>query len=185
MRINREETIALVIDFQEKLVPTIRDYDRIIKNAVTLIKGLKVLQVPIIVSQQNLKGLGPTIPQIIEAADNSPCIEKMTFSCFREPELKKALVQEGKRNVLVLGIEAHICILQTSLDLLYNNFNPMIVEDCIGSSAENDKRVALWRMRDVGSLVTTTESILFELSREAGTDEFREILKLIKERKNA
>ena len=91
----------------------------------------------------------------------------------------------SKRNVIIVGAEAHVCVLQTALDLLYNNYNPVIVEDCIASFSVNDKRVALWRMRDVGSIVTTTESILFELCRESGTEEFRNLLNLIKLRRDA
>jgi nicotinamidase-related amidase len=185
MRINRENTLTVIIDFQEKLVPTMSRKDILIKNSVTLIKGLRMLQIPILVTQQNTQGLGTTIPEIISALGNFTCIEKMTFSCLREPEFKKALEKNGKRHILIFGIEAHICILQTTLDLLDNNFNPMIVEDCIGSSDDNDKRIALWRMRDAGSQITTYESILFELCGEAGTNDFRNILELIKERKNA
>jgi nicotinamidase-related amidase len=185
MRINRENAVALVIDFQEKLIPAIGDANGIIRNSVMLIKALKILHVPILVTQQNTKGLGSTVPGISEAIDDFRWFEKMTFSCLREPEFKKALEQTEKHHIIILGLEAHICVLQSALDLFYNNYSPMIVEDCIGSSNVNDKRVALWRMRDVGALVTTSESILFELCREAGTDEFKEILKLIKERNNA
>ena len=108
----------------------------------------------------------------------------MTFSCYMEPAFVKVLNRIGKKNVIILVVEAHVCILQTGLDLLYNNFNPVIVEDCIGSSRENDKRVSLWRMRDIGVVITSYESILLELCRTAGTDEFRALLKLFKE-KNA
>ncbi|MGD2035117.1 MAG: isochorismatase family protein, partial [Bacteroidales bacterium] len=101
------------------------------------------------------------------------------------PAFIKVLNRIGKRNVIIMGVEAHICILQTALDLLYNNFNPVIVEDCIGSSHDEDKKVAVWRMRDVGSVITSSESILFELCREAGTQEFDELLKLVKEKENA
>jgi nicotinamidase-related amidase len=185
MRINRENTMGLVIDIQEKLVPTVLNSAQIVKNSITLLNGLKVLQVPVIITQHNTKGLGSTIKEINSAIGNISYIEKMTFSCYREPSFIKVLNRIGKRNVVMMGLEAHICIMQTALDLLYNNYNPVIVEDCIGSSTENDKRVALWRMRDVGSLVTTCESILYELCRESGTDEFREILKLIKALRNA
>ena len=185
MRINRENTIGLVIDIQEKLVPTIADKDQIIKNTICLLEGLKVMNVPIIVTQQNTKGLGPTIPEINKTIGNFSYIEKMTFSCYREPAFIRVLNRIGKRNVILMGIEAHVCILQTTLDLLYNNFNPVIVKDCIGSSDDQDKQVAVWRMRDVGSVITSCESILLELCREAGTDEFRELLKLLKERKDA
>lgn len=185
MRINRENTIALVIDFQDKLVPTVAESEKLISSSICLLEGLKILKIPILVTQQNTKGLGPTIPEINKTIGNFSYIEKMTFSCYREPAFIRVLNRIGKRNVILMGLEAHVCILQTTLDLLYNNFNPVIVEDCMSSSSLKDKEVAIWRMRDVGSVITTCESILFELCREAGTDEFKKLLKLVKERKDA
>jgi nicotinamidase-related amidase len=185
MRINRENTIGLVIDMQEKLVPAIADTDVMLNNSLKLLAGLKLFKIPIVVTQQNTAGLGATIPQLNEAIGNFSYIEKNTFSCYREPAFIRVLNRIGKRNVVIMGIEAHICILQTTLDLLYNNFNPVIIEDCIGSCNSNDKKVAIWRMRDVGSVITTSESMLFELCRESGTDEFKDLLNLLKEYKNA
>jgi len=184
MRINRENTIGVVVDMQEKILPIIDRKAEVIKNSLILLKGLKILQIPIVVTQQNSKSLGPTIPEVNAVIDDSFYIDKMTFSCYMEPAFVKVLNRIGKKNVIILGVEAHVCILQTGLDLLYNNFNPVIVEDCIGSSRENDKRVSLWRMRDIGVVITSYESILLELCRTAGTDEFRALLKLFKE-KNA
>jgi nicotinamidase-related amidase len=185
MRINRENSIGLVIDMQEKLIPTVAQQEEIVRNTIVLLKGLKVLEIPIVVTQQNTKALGQTVKEINNVIGNFSYIEKMAFSCYREPAFIKVLHRLSKRNVIIVGAEAHVCVLQTSLDLLYNNYNPVIVEDCIASYSENDKRVALWRMRDVGSIVTTTETILFELCRESGTEEFKNILDLIKIRRNA
>ena len=133
MRINRENTIGLVIDIQEKLVPNIVNHENIVKNTICLLKGLKLLKVPIVVTQQNTKGLGNTVPEINKTIGNFSYIEKMTFSCYREPAFIRVLNRVGKRNVILMGLEAHVCILQTTLDLLYNNFNPVLIEDCIGS----------------------------------------------------
>lgn len=185
MRINRENAIAIVIDFQEKLIPSIQNVEHLIRNAVMLINGLKILDIPILVTQQNTSGLGTTVPKIANAIGELNFYEKLTFSCLQEPGFKKELELTGKKHVILIGLEAHICILQTSLDLLYNNYKPLIVEDCIGSSSENDKRVALWRIRDEGGMITTAESLLFELCIVAGTSEFKKILTRIKERNNA
>ncbi len=182
MRINRENTIGLVIDMQEKLVPTIDNSKFLVSQSLRLLKGLKLFGIPIVVTQQNTKALGSTIPEINKSIGNFSYIEKITFSCYREPAFIKVLNRIGKRNVIMLGVEAHICILQTALDLLYNNFNPVIINDCIGSGQKHDKEVAVWRMRDVGSVITSSESILFELCREAGTQEFSDLLKLLKEK---
>jgi hypothetical protein len=185
MRINRENCIGLVIDIQEKILPIIYGKQELIKNSLILLKGLKILQIPILVTQQNSKSLGSTIPEINSVIGNYSYIDKMTFSCYRDPDFVKIINRNGKKNVIIIGIEAHVCVLQTGLDLLYNNFNPVIVEDCIGSSKENDRRVSLWRMCDIGMVITTYESILLELCREAGTDEFKALLKLFKESKDA
>jgi nicotinamidase-related amidase len=185
MRINRENTIGLVVDMQEKILPIIDRKEEVIKNSLVLLNGLKILKIPVIVTQQNTKSLGSTIPEINSVIGNYSYIDKIAFSCYREPDFVKLLARIGKRNVIILGIEAHVCVLQTGLDLLYNNYNPVVVEDCIGSSRENDKRVSLWRMRDVGVVITTYESILLELCREAGTEEFRALLKLFKGAKDA
>ena len=185
MRINRENTIGLVVDMQEKLIPSVLNHEMIIKNTLILLKGLRLFQVPVVVTQQNTMGLGSTLAEINDTIRNFSYIEKSSFSCYREPAFVHIINRIGKRNVVIIGVEAHVCILQTALDLLYNNFNPVVVEDCIGSAEENDKRVSLWRLRDAGTMITTSESILFELCRDSATGEFKELLKLIKEKKDA
>lgn len=180
MRLNKENTIGLVIDMQEKLLPHMHNQQELLEANLKMVKGLRALNVPIVVTQQYTKGLGNTAPTINEAIGNFSYIEKLTFSCYREPSFIKIMNRSGKRNVVIMGIESHVCVLQTALDLLYNNFNPVIVTDAISSRKEEDKRIALWRMRDVGCIMTTTESILFELCRKAGTPEFKEISKLVK-----
>ena len=180
MRVYKENTIAVVIDMQEKLLPHMHESEKVKNNCITLVKGLKALNIPIVVTQQYTKGLGPTVPDMNEAIGNFSYIEKSTFSCYRETDFIKVLNKSGKRNVIIMGIEAHVCVLQTTLDLLYNNFNPIVVTNAISSRNPEDKQVALWRMRDIGSIMTTYESILFELCKKAGTEEFKAISKLVK-----
>ncbi|MBN1118397.1 MAG: hydrolase [Bacteroidales bacterium] len=180
MRLNKENTIAVVIDMQEKLLPHMSNKEQVFNNCLKIVKGLRILSVPIIVTQQYTKGLGNTVQEINQAIGNFSYIEKLTFSCYREPSFIKILNRSSKRNVIILGIESHVCIMQTALDLLYNNFNPVIITDSVSSRNEYDKEVSLWRMRDVGCIMTTTESILFELCRQAGTSEFKEISNLVK-----
>ena len=180
MRLNKENTIGVVIDLQEKLLPHMHNHEQLLSKNLTMVKGLRALNVPIVVTQQYTKGLGNTVKPINEAIGNFSYIEKLTFSCYREPSFIKIMNRSGKRNVVITGIESHICVMQTALDLLYNNFTPVVVSDAIGSRNPEDLKVALWRMRDVGCVMTTTESILFELCRQAGTPEFKEISKLVK-----
>ncbi len=180
MRINRENTIAIVIDMQEKLLPHIDNHEAIKDNCIKLIRGLKIMDVPMLVTQQYTKGLGPTVTEVTEAIENLSYIEKTTFSCYREPNFVDLLQSSAKRNVIIVGIESHVCVLQTTLDLIYNNYNPIVLTDATGSRHAEDRRISHWRMRDVGAIMSTTESILFELLKQAGSDEFKAISKLVK-----
>lgn len=179
MRINKENTIGLVIDMQENLVNGLYNKDTAINGCLQVINGLKILGVPIMVTQQYTEENGGTIPEINQSIGNFSYIEKKQFSCYREPSFIRVLNRVGKRNVVMIGAEAHISVLQTTLDLMYNNFNPVIIIDAIGASTEDNKKTAFWRMRDIGAVMSTTESILFELCREAGTSEYEEIIKLV------
>ncbi|MDQ7053949.1 MAG: hydrolase [candidate division KSB1 bacterium] len=180
MRIRKDRSAAVVIDIQERLFPHIFEADRLAGNVVKLIEGLKILDIPLMVTEQYSKGLGPTIPTVREALGEFQPLEKMTFSCCGAPSLMTALRNTGCKTVILFGIEAHACVLQTAVDLLEANFVPVVVEDCISSRRLNDKQVAVARMRHEGSIITTYESLLLELCVEAGTDRFKAISKIIK-----
>jgi nicotinamidase-related amidase len=180
MLIKKEETLGLVIDIQDKLFPHIQENERIKNNSIKLIEGLKILNIPIIVTQQYTSGLGETIADIKARLDSFEPIEKLSFSCYKEPKFTAKLKESGKKNVIICGIETHICILQTALDMLSNGYTPVIIADCTSSRKVHDKLHALERMRQSGVVVSTYESVLFELLTVAGTDEFKAISKLVK-----
>ena len=180
MRVLREQTAGLVIDIQEKLFPFISGHESLALNAGILIKGLQALQVPIIVTEQYTRGLGPTIQPVQQLISNEQPIEKLAFSCCDEPVFMKHLAALDKKFIIISGIESHVCVLQTTLDLLERNYVPVVVEDCISSRRLNDKILAVNRMRRSGAIITTYESILFELLRFSGTEEFKAISKLVK-----
>jgi nicotinamidase-related amidase len=180
MRIKKANTIGVVIDIQSRLYPFIKDNDIITRNNRILIQGLRILQVPIVVTQQYTQGLGETIPEISEVLGEYKHIEKTAFSCCDEPRFNEDLALASKMYVIVTGIEAHVCVLQTVTDLIGQGYIPVVVEDCIGSRNPNDKNMAVERMRQTGAIITTYESILFELLKYSGTDQFREISKLVK-----
>ncbi len=180
MRIQKDDSAGIFIDIQEKLFPVMHDSSSLEKNASILLKGLNTLQIPTIITQQYTKGLGDTIPSIRENCKNFDYIEKKTFSCCDEPEFISRLTTYRKRHVIIAGIEAHVCILQTVIDLLDRQYTPVIVTDCISSRKEHDKQAAINRFISEGAIVTTYESILFELCRVSGTDEFKKISGLIK-----
>jgi hypothetical protein len=180
MRISKESCAGLVIDIQERLFPHMAQNENLLKKCLILIEGLKILGVPLFVSEQYPRGLGPTLEVISDAIGPVAAIEKATFSCCDEPEYLKSLQDSMRKTLIVCGIEAHVCVLQTVVDLLSSGYTPVVVEDCISSRDIDDKRVAIQRMRAEGAVITTCESILFELTRISGTDEFKAISRLIK-----
>ncbi len=180
MRIRREKTLGVVVDVQSRLLPHIHENQRIVKNMVKLIKGLKILDIPLVVTQQYTKGLGLTVPQIEEALQDYDPIEKLAFSCCGSPDFMEKITESGKNNVILMGIEAHVCVLQTAIDLAALNYQPVIIADCVSSRKPEDKAIALDRMKTEGAILSTSESILFELCEIAGTPAFKEISKLVK-----
>jgi nicotinamidase-related amidase len=180
MRILQNGAIGLIVDIQERLYPHIAENEVFLANTIKLIQGLKILNVPIIVTEQYRKGIGPTLPQIQQQFDNFEYIEKMAFSCCDEPEFKIQLDQAEKISVIIAGMESHICVLQTCLDLLAEGYQPIVIEDCVSSRNLNDKATAIMRMQQEGVIISSTESILFELTRVSGTETFKAISKLVK-----
>jgi nicotinamidase-related amidase len=180
MRILREQSVAVVVDIQEKLLPHIHQGDIILNNCIKLISGLKILSVPLIITQQYTRGLGPTVSPIISMFPAFSYIEKISFSCCDEPAFEEHHSLSGKEDIILCGIESHVCILQTCLDLLAAGKRPVVVEDCVSSRRPNDKLVAIERMRQEGACITTMESILFELTAKAGNDVFKSISGIVR-----
>ena len=180
MKLLAEDTMALVIDYQEKLIPVIYNNEEIVNKTSILIKGLRELVVPIIVSQQYTKGLGNTISPIAEALGDFEPFDKKSFSLIGDEDINRAIKHTGRRNVIVCGVEAHICVLQTLLDLSEEGYNVYLVEDCIGSRKENDKVMACRRAENEGGYITTYEAVLYELTGGAGNPHFKAISKLTK-----
>ncbi|MBN1132318.1 MAG: hydrolase [Bacteroidales bacterium] len=180
MRIEKTNSIGLVIDIQERLIPQIAEQELLVKNVQILLEGLQILGIPVLITEQYPKGLGPTLKEIeLHLPQNSP-IEKIAFSCCDEQAFLGALQRSGKKQVIICGIETHVCILQTVLDLLECSYLPVVIADCVSSRKIHDKEIALARMRQEGAVISSYESILFELTRIAGSDTFKTISKLVK-----
>jgi hypothetical protein len=180
MRILKENTVGLFIDIQERLFPHMQEKEQLEHNLIRLCAGLKILEIPLLLTEQYTKGLGKTISPLRVALGEIESTEKMTFSCMDEPLFKKALISTAKKYVIMSGIETHVCILQTAIDLIHEGFQPVIIEDCVSSRKNADKQTALKRMRQEGALISSLESVLFELLRESGTDTFKAISGLVK-----
>ena len=174
------DTVLLVVDMQARLMPVMLDSERIAWNARRLIDGAKILSVKAFATEQYPEKLGPTVDELAQRI-GTDIPEKMTFSCGSCDSIFDGLKEEGIHRVLVCGIETHVCVQQTVLDLLAAGFQVNVVADAVSSRYAMDRDFALQRMESSGALVTTTESALFELCGAAGTDTFRELSKLFKE----
>ncbi len=185
MRIKPEDSILVVVDFQEKLVPHIFNGEAVAERAAKLIKGMRALDVPVIATQQYTRGLGSSIPAIAEAMgaaspEQMDFVEKSSFSCFDCEEFKTRLEASGRRNVIICGVEGHVCVSQTVVDLKAAGYNPVPVIDCISSRTEANLDVAVKRFEHEDAVITCFESILFELCRYSGNDKFKAVSALVK-----
>jgi hypothetical protein len=180
MRIHRDQCTGLVVDIQERLFPVMDGKEKLLRKCIMLLEGLKALEIPILVTEQYPKGLGHTISPILQVLDSNEAIEKISFSCCDETRFIKSLENLNKKAVIICGIEAHVCVFQTVIDMIEAGYLPVVVSDCISSRQSRDKDVALDRMRLEGAVITTAESILFELTGRAGTDLFKTISRLVK-----
>ena len=164
---------------QEKLVPAISAAARIVWNVRRLIDGAKVLGLPVAASEQYPQGLGATVPELASRLDNRAA--KLGFSCRELPQLFAVLRERNIEKLLVCGIETHVCIQQTVLDLLADGWRAYVAVDAVGSRQELDHQTALRRMESSGAVLTTTEAALFEWCQAAGTPEFKQISRIVRE----
>ncbi len=182
MRVNRAGCALLVIDVQDRIIDTIAEHEAVVQNIKALIKTSEALNVPILSTEQ--EKLGETVPELKKLLPN-PAVRKVNFSCCGNADFMKKLTETRKRVVIVCGIETHICVLQTALDLLEHRYRVLIVRDATSSHAVLDRETALNRMADSGATITTTEAAIYELAEKAGTDEFRRILEIVKDNRAA
>jgi nicotinamidase-related amidase len=172
--------MALIIDFQERLMPYIHNHEELACKTAIFIRGCRVLGVPLLTVQQYTKGLGETVPELREALGAYTHVEKITFSACGNEEFKGKVAAAGKKHLVVAGIEAHICVQQTVLDLLDDGRSVYLLADGTGSRGEMDKRYAIRRMEKAGAVVTTVESALFEMLIRADHPQRKEISNLVK-----
>jgi len=179
-RIVRANAALAVIDIQERLLPMIFEGERVVRNTVRLIKGARVLGIPVLVTEQYKKGLGATTPAVAAEIADLPLMEKIAFSACGAAGFDRALKKKKVSDVILCGIEAHVCVSQTCLNLLEKGFRVFVVVDAMSSRTTDNHFIAVERMRDAGGVVVSTEMVLFELLEKAGTDEFKQILALVK-----
>ncbi len=175
-----ENSALLVIDIQERILPVIFESERVVQNTIKLINGFKILNVPVFYTEQYPKGLGPTSSQIKEVLSGIEAISKMTFSCSGAGNLFEQLRNTSIEQIVLCGIESHVCVMQTALDLIANGFKVQVAADAVSSRRVFDYKIALERLRTNGAEITLTESVLFEMLNVCGTDQFKAISKIVK-----
>ncbi|MBD3240680.1 MAG: isochorismatase family protein [Chitinivibrionales bacterium] len=182
LTLSRRKTGLLIIDVQEKFKPVILGFEEIVQNIVKLVLGCQLFDLPIIVTEQYPEGLGKTIDIIRNQFKPFEPIEKLHFSCVQDKEFSKRLSKLGLENLIVCGIESHVCVNQTVLGLLQKKVNVHVVVDAVSSRRGLDHRMAMEKMMQAGAVPATTEMILFELLETAGAPEFKKIQRMVKSR---
>lgn len=180
MLLDRHQSLLLVVDVQEKLAPAIHEGPAAIANNRRLLGAADRLGIPVIVSEQYVRGLGHTVPDLLPLPTGAHRFEKMHFSCTREPGFLELIATTGRRQIIVTGMEAHVCVLQTVLGLVAAGHEVHLVEDAASSRTPANRTAAIARARAAGAGIVTTEMVVFEWLERAGTDEFRTLLPLIK-----
>ena len=177
MRLQRNNATLLIIDVQQKLMPVIDGADDVIRNIERLVRGSHLLGVPALLTEQYVKGLGPTVDAIRNAFEETHGYEPVEKMCFSGAE---PLASLERKQIIVAGVETHVCVYQTVIDLLGSGFEVTIVADAVSSRTQRNREIALQRLISEGAKLSSTEMVLFELLGVSGTDEFRAISRLIK-----
>ena len=175
-----ENSVLVIVDVQGKLAQLMYQKDALFENLQKIIRGAQILQVPILWVEQNPKGLGPTIPEVAELLRDIEPISKLSFSCCANERFMQRLEALGHRQALLAGIETHICVHQTAMDLLQLGYEVQIVTDAVSSRTVENKQIGLEKIRAAGGVLTSVETALFELLRVAKGPKFKELLALVK-----
>jgi nicotinamidase-related amidase len=180
LRLTRSKAGLVVVDVQERLLPSIFEKERVLQNTVRLVQGAAVLQIPVFVTEQYRKGLGPTVPEVASVIPTFAPMEKLAFSACGAVGFIPALKGKKVADAILCGIESHVCVCQTCLDLLDHGFRVFVVADAVSSRTPENYRLGVERMRAAGAVIVSAEMALFELLEQAGTPEFKQILPLVK-----
>lgn len=169
-----------MIDIQEKLWNVMHEKEALLENALKLVKGMQVMGVPIIWTEQNPKGLGATVPSLMQLVPGFQALPKFSFSCCQDKGFQQSINALKRKQILICGIEAHICVYQTSMELLSSGYEVHVVADVVGSRVVRNRDIALNRLQSEGAKLTVSEMVMYELLQTAESPAFKEILKVIK-----
>jgi len=178
--LDKDKVALLVVDLQDKLLPAIFERERVLKNTLLLMKAAELLDVPAVLTTQYRKGLGEIVPEISAAAPAAEPLDKLSFGCFGDPGFLARLKQLGREQLLVTGIESHICVAQTVLGALEHGYQVHVASDATSSRTDANWKVGLQRMERAGALVSSAEMALYELLRRSDAAAFKKLLPLLK-----
>jgi nicotinamidase-related amidase len=180
VKLDRSRAVLAVIDVQEAFRPAVLDFERVASNTAVLVQGARRMAVPVLVTEQYPKGLGKTVPEVADHLDGITPVEKVCFSAVDAGAFHSALGSMGRDQVLLCGIESHVCVNQTAEDLLAGGMEVHVAADAVTSRTEQNRDLGLHKMERSGAQLTSVETALFELLREAGTPEFKDVQALIR-----
>ena len=180
--LNSKDAILVVVDIQERLVPAMsgKEREKVYANCLHLIEAAKLLALPVVITEQYPKGLGRTVKEIRDVLPSYEPLEKISFDCCKGPGFLERMASTGRKQVLLTGMETHVCVLQTCLSLLKEGYTVHLVDDAVCSRKKGDFQTGREMMRDAGAVINCTETVLFQLLEKAGTPEFKTISKRIK-----
>lgn len=177
---DQSDSVLVVVDMQEPFLRTMFDREMVVENCRKLVSAAEILGLPVLVTLQNAERMGDTIPEVKELLPPHEPIDKMSFSCCGNSEFGRQVEALGRKTAILTGVEAHICVSQTAHDLLAQGCRVHVPEEAVCSRRESNWRAGLEKMRQSGAIITSTEAVIFELLGCAGTDEFREMLEVVK-----
>ena len=178
--LEKEGTGLVIVDIQDKLMPVIEQRERVARNVIMLIHLAKLFNLPLLLTEQHSKWLGSTVLEIREVLPEHKPIEKIDFNCCAVDLFNSSLDGLGLKNIILTGVESHICIMQTCMGLIDKGYQVHVPQDAVGSRREENRQVGLELMRGAGAVITSTETVIYQILQRAGTKEFREMLKLVK-----
>lgn len=177
--LEREDSVLLIIDIQERLAPVMKYKDQVINNSLILINAAKEMNFPVIATEQYPKGLGPTVPELRDLIGEDNIFSKNSFTAYTD-EVKQVLKSLGRKKVIITGMETHVCVFQTTRDLINDGYQVYLVSDGVASRTKDNFLNGLDLMKSLGAVITNTETVVFDLLKVSGTPEFKLISKMIK-----
>ena len=178
--LNKENTGLLIIDFQEKLIPVMGKKERVVENINKLVHLSKLFDFPVILTEQYPKWLGLTLPELVEILPQYKPISKLHFNCCDEDAFNNRLESEDLTNIIITGVESHICVFQTCLSILERGYNVHVPQDAVDSRTEENWHVGLDLMKQAGAVITSTETVTYQILKKTGTEEFKKMLKIMR-----